>query len=338
MNTKQQIAQMLEESGEGYVSGNSIADRLDLTRAAVWKCIRQLECEGYQIDSSRHGYRLGPQSDALSEYYIDKYLDTLSDRITLEVYQDIDSTNNYLKETAARGQHDNTHNDSKKNVTGSWHVVVASAQSAGRGRRGRTFISSAGTGVYMSVLLRPQISPDKITRITTAAAVAACRAIESCTEEKAQIKWVNDVYVRGKKTCGILTEASMDLESGVPDWVVMGIGFNVYEPENGFPEEIKEIAGAISTEKIRDLRSRIAASFLKEFYSIVSNLEDAAYADEYKSRSFLIGQDINVIGSNSTRPAKAVDIDEECRLIVEYEDGTKEALFSGEVSVRVKKS
>lgn len=329
MNTKQQIALILEQCDEKFISGSEIADRLGLTRAAVWKCIKQLEGDGYRIESSRQGYRLGAESDALSEYSVNRYLGNMADTFRLEVLNEVDSTNNYLKDIAVKAQH-----NSNMEKPDSWYTVIASGQSAGRGRRGRTFISSYGTGLYMSVLLRPHMTPDKTIRITTAAAVAACRAIEACTEAKAQIKWVNDVYVNGKKTCGILTEASMDLESGEPDWVVMGIGFNVYEPDNGFPEELKDIAGAIETVRRRDLRSRIAAEFLKEFHSVCSDIEAAAYSDEYKTRSFLIGQDINVIFGNSVKRARAVDIDSECHLVVIYEDGTKEALSSGEVSVR----
>ena len=322
MNTKQQIEALLEQGGTEYMSGGAIAGQLGLTRAAVWKCVKQLQADGWDIESTKKGYRLGDRNDTISNASVRRYLDVAdrSEKISLEVLTSVDSTNNYLKTGAQE--------------TPSWHVVIAGSQTAGRGRMGRSFVSPAGTGVYLSVLVRPDLPAQQAVRLTTASAVAACLAIEECTDAQARIKWVNDVYVNGKKTCGILTEASIDLESGGLDWAVMGIGFNVYEPDGGFPEEIRKVAGAISEERVRDLRSRIAASFLKHYYDIVELCGLSGFADEYKRRSFIIGERVNVMRGGASRPAKALDIDEECRLIVEYEDGSREALSSGEVSAR----
>ena len=329
MNAKQQIALVLEQAGDAYVSGSGLAAELGLTRAAVWKCIGQLSAEGYDIERSKRGYRLGENSDALSENSVQSRLGELAETFELEVFPEIESTNSYLKAKAAKTRPGGGDGELKD-----WHTVIASGQSAGRGRMGRAFVSPAGTGLYLSVLLRPAIAAEKAVRITTAAAVAACRAIESCTEERAQIKWVNDIYVRGKKTCGILTEAALNLESGSLDWAVMGIGFNVYEPQGGFPEELREIAGAIAAQRQRDLRSWIAAAFLREFYTLCKDLEAADFAEEYRTRSFLLGKSINVIRGDTVTPATALDIDRECHLLVRYEDGKEEALSSGEVSVR----
>lgn len=320
MNTKQQIAALLERNETEYLSGSAIAETLGLTRAAVWKCVKQLETEGYDIESTKKGYRLGDRNDALSEGLIRKYLGACADKITLEVLASVDSTNTYLKGKAAE--------------TPSWHAAIASQQTAGRGRMGRSFESPANTGVYLSVLVRPDLPAQEALKLTTASAVAACFAIEECTDREARIKWVNDVYVNGRKTCGILTEASIDLESGGLDWAVMGIGFNVYEPEGGFPEEIRGIAGPITAEHSRDLRCRIAAVFLRHYYDIVELECLEGFAEEYKRRSFIIGERVNVLRGGTSRPARALDIDEECRLIVEYGDGSQEALSSGEVSIR----
>ena len=265
-------------------------------------------------------HKTGPDDDEISEGSIRKYLGELYDTFTPEIFQEIGSTNSYLKE--------------KSDGMKPWHAVIASGQSMGRGRRGRTFASPSGTGVYLSVLLKPELLSARMTMITAIAAVAACRAIEACTEEKAYIKWVNDIFVRGKKVCGILTEALVDPDSGAVIGMVMGAGFNVYEPDGGFPEEIKDIAGAITEGRSSELRSRIAAGFLKEFRTICSAPEACDHIKEYRERSFVIGTDINVISGSSVRPAKAMDIDDECRLIVVYDDGTREALSSGEVSVR----
>ncbi len=263
--------------------------------------------------------------DLLSENKIQKFLGDYSSVFNLEVFEEIDSTNTYLKERVGEDP-----------GLLSWHTAIASSQTAGRGRMGRSFASPAGTGLYLSVLLRPNVSPEIATRITTAAAVCACRAIKKSTDAEPKIKWVNDIYVRDKKVCGILTEASIDPATKKLSYVVMGIGFNVYCPEGGFPEEIKDIAGAITTEKKEDLRCRLAAEFLKEFYLLCSDLNKADFSDEYKRRCFILGKDINVISGNSVRSAKALDLDPECRLIVKYyDDGSTEAISSGEVSIRL---
>ena len=329
MNARQQISTLLENAGDAFVSGNAIADRLGITRAAVWKCIRQMEAEGYRIEVAKKGYRLSEDSDALSENNLRRYLGAAAPLYEVEVLQEIDSTNTYLKRLAPQLKANKGAPDAP------WHAVIAGSQNAGRGRMGRTFVSPAGTGVYLSVFLTPRLSAQKAVRITTAAAVAACRAIEACVPNRQpKIKWVNDILIDGKKTCGILTEASIDLESGGMDWAIMGIGFNVYAPEGGFPEALKPIAGPIALSRQRDLRSRIAAAFLKSFHEVCADLENGDFAAEYKRRSFLIGQPITVIRGDALRPATACDIDDECRLLVRYEDGSGEALSSGEVSVR----
>ena len=329
MNTKEQLAKLLEQSGDEYLSGERLATQLGLTRAAIWKNIGQLTAEGYEIESSRQGYRLGQNSDALSENSIRMNLGDLNSVFELEVLPEIDSTNNYLRNIAITAQHNGTLADLRP-----WHAVITSSQTAGRGRMGRTFVSPPRTGIYLSVLLRPSFESNLAVRITTAAAVAAVQAIEACTEEHPQIKWVNDVYVRNRKVCGILTEASINYETGVPDWVVLGIGLNVYPPEGGFPAELKDIAGAITQKRSKNLRSRITAEFLARFYQICNDLGNSEYSEEYKRRSFLLGQRIDVIKSDGLVPATAIDIDGECRLVVRYDDQTTEVLSSGEVSVR----
>ncbi len=333
MNAKQQVSALLEEAEQEYLSGNTIAKELGITRAAVWKCIRQMEEDGYRVEVTRKGYRLSEESDALSKNAVLRYLGDAAPLFDLEVLSEVDSTNTRLKRIAPE----------LKAAGGSeaapWRTVIAGSQSAGRGRMGRSFASPAGSGVYLSVFLTPRLPASRAVRITTAAAVAACRAIVACTagngpERQPCIKWVNDILIDGRKVCGILTEASVDLESGSMDWAIMGIGFNVYEPEGGFPEELKTIAGPISLTRRRDLRSRIAAAFLKSFHEVYADLENGSFTEEYKARSFLIGRPVYVIRNGEARPATACGIDDECRLLVRYEDGASEALSSGEVSVR----
>ena len=330
MNAKQQIAEILENSGDEYISGSAIAGSLGITRAAVWKCIKQMEEDGYEIESSKKGYRLGSSSNALSASCIRKYLGDSADKFRLEVFDVIDSTNTYLKQRA----HEYLSSQDDKAV---WHVAVSDRQNNGRGRMGRSFVSPSGSGIYLSVLFKPQTDARQAVSITTAAAVAACIAIEECTDKNPLIKWVNDVFIDGRKTCGILTEASVDLESGGLEWAVLGIGFNVYMPKDGFPEEIKDIAGPITEKRTRDLRSRISASFLTHLYEICNTPDASGFKDEYRRRCFLIGRPINVIRGEQSIPAVATGLDEELHLLVRYPDGTTEALNSGEVSVREQK-
>lgn len=330
MNAKQQIAEILENSGDEYISGSAIADSLGITRAAVWKCIKQMEEDGYEIESSKKGYRLDSSSDALSASCIRKYLGDSADKFSLEVFDVIDSTNTYLKQRA----HEYLSSSKGKAV---WHVAVSDRQNNGRGRMGRSFVSPSGSGIYLSVLFKPQTDARQAVSITTAAAVAACIAIEECTDKSPLIKWVNDVFIDGRKTCGILTEASVDLESGGLEWAVLGIGFNVYMPKDGFPEEIKDIAGPITEKRTRDLRSRISASFLTHLYEICNTPDASGFKDEYRRRCFLIGRPINVIRGEQLIAAHATGLDEELHLLVRYPDGTTEALNSGEVSVREQK-
>ena len=175
MNARQQVATLLEEAGQEYLSGNAIAEELGITRAAVWKCIRQLENDGYRIEAARKGYRLSEESDAISKNAVLRYLGDAAPLFDLEILSEVDSTNTHLKRIAPGLKAAGGGEDAP------WRTVIAGSQSAGRGRMGRSFASPAGSGVYLSVFLTPHLSAGRAVRITTAAAVAACRAIEACT-------------------------------------------------------------------------------------------------------------------------------------------------------------
>ena len=322
MNTKEKIASLLEYNSGDYISGNSIAEKLGITRAAVWKGIKALENDGYRIDAVRNrGYRLSESNDIISENSINRYLGDYSDVFNVKVFLSVTSTNDVLKENAGK--------------LPCWQTVVSNRQTAGKGRRTRSFYSPSDTGLYLSMLIKLPLAAWEATRLTTAAAIAACRAIEACSDAQPAIKWVNDVYLDGRKICGILTEASISMENQSLEWAVMGIGFNVYEPEGGFPPEISRIAGNIFKEKKKDLRSILAAQFMEEFHGICSDLKGRSIVDEYRHRSLMKGRSIDVIKGENSISARAVDIDDELRLIVEYGDGTREALSSGEVSIKL---
>ncbi len=319
MSTKRDILAILENHPTEYLSGNYIADQLHITRAAVWKNVQSLISDGVAIDAARtRGYRLSELNDAISGSCVRKYVTDKA--YSIDARGLVTSTNQVLKEHASE--------------LPAWRVVIAGQQSAGRGRLGRRFYSPSGTGLYISVLLRPTFPAEEATLITTAAAVAVCKAVEDCGGGSPLIKWVNDVYLNDRKICGILTEASLNVETGALDYAILGVGINVYEPDGGFPEDIRNIAGAVFTERRGGLRCRLAASFLNRFKELYDNLRGREFVSEYKKRSFLIGKPITVIRPTGTRDATALDIDDACRMIVRYADGTVETLSYGDVSVR----
>lgn len=322
MENKDKLLALLQSRKGEFVSGEEIAQSLNLSRTAVWKAANALRDSGYAIDAVRNrGYRLDAGADILGKSQIEALLGADGDGLTLEVLSCVDSTNSLLREKANAGIPEG-------------YVILAGQQTGGRGRMGRRFYSPPDTGLYLSLLLRPtHLPPARAVGITTMAAVAACRAIEAVSKQASQIKWVNDIYLGGKKVCGILTEASIGLESGSLDYAVVGVGFNVCPPQEGFPEELRSIAGAILPRPQEGARNRLAAAFLKDFLAIYRS-GDTAYAEEYRRRSLVIGKPIQVLSPAGARPAFALDVDNSCRLIVRYDDGTVEALSSSEVSIR----
>lgn len=241
------------------------------------------------------------------------------EHLTLEVYDEVTSTNTLLKQ---RG-----HNNAPHGL-----VIAAESQTAGRGRMGRNFFSPNQTGIYFSVLLRPNLSPSHALLITTSAAVACARVLERVSGKTAEIKWVNDIYIDNKKVCGILTEASFS-QTGI-DFAVLGIGVNLYTPESGFPTDIKEKAGSVLGNKETDIRGLIIAEILNEFFRMYESIEKREFFDEYRRRSMLDGKQIYVIKSDRITPATALFINSDLSLVVRYENGEMENLSSGDVSIR----
>ncbi len=308
-------------SSDEYTSGAQLARTLGVSRTAIWKAIESLRADGYEIDAvTNRGYRLMPTSDVISEDALRGFLGGEADNFSFEILASCTSTNTVIKEKAS--------------MLPEWHTVITGTQTDGRGRRGRSFYSPGGTGLYMSVLLRPKIPAQDSVLITTAAAVAVCRAAEDTTGAQPEIKWVNDVLLNGRKICGILTEANIDMESGALEYAVLGVGINVTEPEGGFPPELGSIAGALLPHRCQNMRCRLAAAFLRRFREIYERLPSRAFVAEYRAHSALIGRDILVLKHDGAVPANAVSVDDSCRLVVRYADGTEEALSSGEVSVR----
>lgn len=247
-----------------------------------------------------------------------------------EYFTTVNSTNDICRERASRGEADG-------------YIAIASAQTGGRGRRGRTFFSPDGSGLYMSILYRPsELSTSLAPRLTTAAAVATAEVLEEISGRQSLIKWVNDIYMDGRKVSGILTEAEISPDGKTLSYAVIGIGINLYRPEDGFPEEIRDSAGSVFEEEVYGSsrssdRTELAVRIAERLYDLLRDIEEEkpSYTAEYRRRCFVTGRCITVIRpGREPEAATALEIDKECRLLVRYTDGRSEWLSSGEVSIR----
>ena len=259
--------------------------------------------------------------DTLSREGILRYL--RHRELTVRVCETVGSTNTVLKELAAKG-------------TPAGLALVAGEQTAGRGRLGRSFYSPAGSGLYLSLLLRPAIPAAGAVRLTACAAVAAAETVEELSGRSAGIKWVNDIVMDGRKICGILTETGLESDNTTVRWIVVGLGVNVRVPEGGFPEELRGVAGAAFGEtEIPELRCRLAAGILDKLWEYAGDPASSAIVEAYRRRSILPGKEI-LIHTPGEEPenARAVGINDDCSLLVRLPDGSMRTLRSGEVSVR----
>lgn len=245
----------------------------------------------------------------------DKILKQTEQKINLEVYESLTSTNDLLKQKAICGAKEGT-------------VVLALSQSGGKGRKGRSFISEKG-GIYLSILVRPRNLSFDTTLITSATAVAVSKAIEEISDKKTDIKWVNDILINGKKVCGILCESGI---CGSDSFVVVGIGINVFKPENDFDDEIKDIAACVFENEDEEILTKLTAKVIDNFFKEYNTIDNLAFLDEYRKRSVCLCKEISVYG----KTAKALEIDDKCRLKVEYADGKQEYLSTGEISIKLK--
>ena len=214
------------------------------------------------------------------------------------------------------------------------YVLIADEQTAGRGRYGRDFYSPKSTGIYFSILLRPKMKVNEASSLTTMAAVAVAEAIQQVTGKETGIKWVNDLYLKELKVCGILTEGALNMENKSMDYVVVGVGLNVKLPIGGFPKDLSFIATSIETQGKEESRNRLVAACLNRFFHYYKELPKKNYIEEYRNRSNILGKDIFVLSKTGQVPGKALEIDEDCHLLVEYADGKQEWLTSGEVSIK----
>ena len=236
--------------------------------------------------------------------------------IDVFVYDSIDSTNTEAKRIFEKG---------KNNM-----LLCAEKQTAGRGRHGKSFYSPEKTGVYFSLVIKRTMALTYASRVTTAAAVAVCEAIEELTDKKPKIKWVNDIFLDGKKICGILTEAIPSEKKNSADGLITGIGINILTTD--FPYEIRDIAGSLG-EKTID-KNLLVSKITEKIFDFAKNLENPKIIEEYKARSLVIGRDISYETNGEKHTATAVDIDENCSLVVKLSDGKTVTLTSGEISIK----
>ena len=307
---------------DGYVSGQELCNKFGVSRTAIWKVINQLKEAGYEIEAAQNkGYHLIAAPDVMTEAELESLKNTQWAGCEIYCFDSIDSTNTKAKELAEAGHPSGT-------------LVVADQQTLGRGRRGRSWESPAGTGIFMTLMLKPDINPNNASMLTLVAAMATARAITEVTGEAAQIKWPNDIVMNGKKVVGILTEMSAQFD--YINHIVVGIGINVHNEE--FPEEIAKTASSLLLEcGHRIHRASLIEAFLEEFerlYAIYLETEDmSGLQKEYDSLLVNRGRQVRVLDPKEPFEGKAMGISKKGELIVDTWESRK-LVSSGEVSVR----
>ena len=319
---KAEVLKMLREA-DGYVSGQQICDKFGVSRTAVWKVIRRLQEEGYQVEAVRNkGYRIVDSPDVMTKEELESLMKTRWAGRNIVYFTETDSTNLRIKQLGDEGAPEGT-------------LAVADFQSAGRGRRGRSWDSPAGFSIYMSVLLRPRTAPDRAPMLTLVMACSVAEGIMDCEDLEVQIKWPNDIIINGRKLVGILTEMSTQID--YINHVTVGVGINVNMTE--FPEEIRATATSLRLETGHVVRRAplIAAVMarLEKNYEVFLQTEDmSGLMEKYSSLLINRGREVMVLSAKEQYRAYAVGINNTGELIVRREDGTEEAVYAGEVSVR----
>lgn len=318
---KAEILKMLRET-DGYVSGQELCNKFGVSRTAVWKAINQLKENGYEIEAVQNkGYHLLSAPDIMDKTELESIHATEWAGCEIYYFDSIDSTNTKAKELAEEGHPSGT-------------LVVADRQTAGKGRRGRSWESPSGIGIFMTLMLKPEINPNHASMLTLVAAMATTRAIRRVTGVPAMIKWPNDIVMNGKKVCGILTEMSAQFD--YINHIVIGIGINVHNED--FPEEIAQTASSIYLESGQHIhRASLIEAFLEEFedvYAEYLKTEDMeGLMKEYDAMLVNRGRQVRVLDPKEPFEGKAMGITKKGELIVDTWESRK-LVSSGEVSVR----
>lgn len=313
----------LLRNASGYISGEEIAKKMQVSRTAVWKHIRELKQAGYAIEShSRSGYSLVKIPDLLLPNEIKAVLQTKRFGKSIQYFDDLVSTNNAAKQFAMEGAEEGT-------------IIVSEAQNGGRGRLSRGWYSPSGQGIWFSIILRPKFLPQEAPKCTLMAAVAVTRAIENVLGITCGIKWPNDILYNGKKLVGILTE--MNAEMDCINYIVIGVGINVNLTLHEVPEELQQVVASLSeitgTHLNRiDLFAEVLAQ-LEKIYDEVTYEGFTTIFNDWRKYSITLGQEVNVIGINTNFSGKAIDIDDTGALLVKTETEMKRVV-AGDVSIR----
>ena len=322
---KNQVAALLAGAG-GRVSGEEMSRALGVTRAAVWKEMEALRREGWPIESSpRKGYRLAGPPPALSGAYISAQLppDSLfSGKVLVEPV--VDSTNTRLKAMAAAGAPEGT-------------ALIAEEQTGGRGTHGRSFQSPRGDGLYLSVLLRPRgVRLEDLLTLTGWVGAAARRAVERACGAPARIKWLNDLYLNGKKLCGILTEFALLAESGEPDYVVVGMGVNMNQTLGTFQAQgLGDIATSLALEGWPVEQNHLAVCLLEALDQLVRDFPQkrADYLERYRAHCVTLGRRVSFDGEDGPLAGTVTGVDGSFALVVAGDDGNRHIVSSGTVKM-----
>ena len=319
---KTRILKELKEAGD-YISGQELCEKLNVSRTAVWKHIKALKEEGYEIDSvTKRGYRLVTCPDLITQEAVSSNLNSQWLGKDLRFYDTIDSTNLEVRRLAEAG--------AEHGLT-----VIAEEQVSGKGRRGRSWLGKAGTGIWMSFLLKPEIALENSSMLTLITALAVAKAINEVTNVSCGIKWPNDLIVNGKKVCGILTELSAQMDE--LNYIVVGLGINVNMEK--FPDDLKDKATSLQIETGKRIyRAPLAAKVLEYFekyYEQFIQTEDlSTFKDEYNHLLVHMNQKIRVIRGSKEMIYTSHGINERGELLAETASGKIESILSGEVSVR----
>ncbi len=320
VNLEKEVLNALLETSD-WISGGDLASSLQTSRNTIWRQIKKLQAKGYPIESiTGRGYRLDKQEDKIDPEEIKLYLNH-PDRFDLHYFTTLDSTNTYLKAQA-------------RNQAPAGTVIIADAQSKGKGRLGRSFFSPYESGVYFSLLIRPEQNQRLKKESPALAAVCLSKAVDQLLQVETNIKWVNDLYLNGKKVAGILSEGEIDFESQEIKFIVIGVGINVYAPQGDFPEEIKNTAGYLLTDEKRPaLRNRIVAEFLNQ-WEIYQKIDKQAEAVEiFRQKNFLQGKQVNIQIRDQKMKVKVIDINEHFALVVQDSNGTIMDIDHGEATL-----
>lgn len=314
MSVKEFILKELEKNRDQFLSGEELAQKAQVTRAAVWKAMKELKEEGYKIESKRKtGYRLLLENDLISPQGISSYLKQDLKNLKIFSYKTIDSTNEEGKRLISS--------------TPGPFLVVSEEQTKGKGRLGRPFYSPSETGIYMTLVYPFLEDVEMALKLTTLTSVAAAKSIEKLTGLSVGIKWVNDLYLKNKKIAGILTEGITSLESGRIETVIIGIGINIRTED--FPEEIKDSADSIHSKDL--IRNQLIAEIVNEFYHLIKDSSD--YLDYYRAHHILQGKKIYYLYRGEKKYGKVLGVSDKGELIL-AQDGKTIQISSGEVTVR----